>query len=77
MADVTHVTYDLVIERVKTLPPDKLPSLFSFVEFLQSPYSAYLSGYGPLSDDELTRAANDLFVALDQAESANASTPAR
>ena len=74
----TQVTYEQVIEQVKALPPEKLPSLYDFVQFLQSPYSAAtLAGHGPLEDDNLSRIADDLFMALEGEEQKHASGSAR
>jgi hypothetical protein len=73
-----QVTYEQVIEQVKALPPEKLSSLYDFVRFLQSSYSVgLLSGYGPLEDDDLSRIANDLFIALDNEEQNHASVATR
>jgi hypothetical protein len=64
-----QVTYEEVIEQVKALPPEKLSSLYDFVQFLQSPYSAsLLAGYGPLQDEDLARIADYLFATADREE---------
>jgi hypothetical protein len=65
----THVTYEQVIGLVKALPPEKLPSLYDYLQFLQSPYSgAHLVSYGVLEDDDLIHIADDLFAVLDDEE---------